>query len=108
MNLKEIRLLFLSLYIIVIIGIFFPIINPFIEGEQGEFISMTILGEGGKTSNYFTEDNSVVHLGDKNNWIIRIDNEIKDISYISVKVKMANPDATLPDNIRCIHRCFHI
>ena len=101
MNLKEFRLLTISIYLLLIVGIFYPIISPYIEENQGEFISMTITNEDKKTSNYFRNNNSILYEDDENKWFITINNNVADLSYVSVKVKIMNFDEPSPDTIKC-------
>jgi len=101
MNLKEWRLIFLTIYFLVVVGIFYPVARPLIKGAEGSFLSMAILGNNDSTGDYFYSDESTMNLGEEVNWKIRIYNGLKDTVYISIKVKLTEQNAPSPNTDTC-------
>ena len=97
MNLKEWRLIFLTTYILVVVGIFYPVARPLIKRDEGSFLSMAILGNNDSTGDYFYSDESTINFGEEVNWKIRIYNGLKDTVYISIKVKLTEQNAPSPN-----------
>jgi len=101
MNLKEWRLIFLTIYFLVVVGIFYPVARPLIKGAEGSFLSMAILGNNDSTGDYFYSDESTINPGEEVNWKIRIHNGLKDAVYVSIKVKLAEQKAPSPNTDTC-------
>jgi hypothetical protein len=101
MNLKEWRLIYLTIYILAVGGILYPVVKPLLTETEGTFLSMTILGNSNSTGDYFHSDESTANQGEEVKWKIRIYNGLKDPVYLSIKIKFTDQNTTSPNIDTC-------
>jgi hypothetical protein len=101
MNIKELRLVIITLYILSILIIVYPVASPLIETNRDELLTMTILGNKGTAGNYFMNSSSTIVIGEKVDWNIQLYDSMKDMAYLSIKIKILNSNASSPDVILC-------
>ena len=97
MKLREIQLITKTVYIIIMMGLFYPLFSPVVSDKDHGFLSMSVLGEAGSTSNYFMNETSVTSINTLNNWTIRVSNQREKLTYITVKVKITGSNLEQPD-----------
>jgi hypothetical protein len=101
MNIKELRIAIITLYILTILVIVYPVAYPLIETNRDEFLMMTILGNKGTVENYFANSGSTIVIGEKVDWNIQLYDSMKEMVYLSIKIKILDFNASSPDVILC-------
>jgi hypothetical protein len=74
-----------------------------IEGHQtaGEFLSLTTLGSTMQTNSYFPDDarNNTVQVKQDVNWHIKVQNEMAQSEYVSLRMKILNSSDIGPNDM---------
>lgn len=97
MNIKEIKIVYVTVYILLVALLLYPSVEGFIEREQDRFISMMVLDENELMQDYYPNGN-FVNIGDELRWYIKIHNNMKESALIALKVKMVDLHTSSPDS----------
>lgn len=101
MNLKKWGLLFITICLFFLISInivFYFKINP---SNKKSIISLAVLGQNLEAQKYFPNDNDTLNLGVNLRWFIYLQNDMDEIQYFLIKVKIINSDIPSPNISYC-------
>ncbi|MGD0805030.1 MAG: hypothetical protein ABSA11_13270 [Candidatus Bathyarchaeia archaeon] len=96
MKFNEIKILtiLVSIFIITIIWITYlrGVINI---NKENQFLAMGIIGNNNTIENYYSNNNTEIKLGSNNHWNISVTNNMDNIQYLDIKVKILPYNETL-------------
>ena len=102
LNLKVWRYFYFGMSCIVITLLASPVYRSFFPPDSDLYLSMSILGEDLELINYYPENNLNISVGSNVFWSIRLSNEMGEVKYLSVVVKLVNSRVLSPDSINCV------
>lgn len=96
------RQLFLILgVVILLIGIWVPVIQPYLPSKEETYFELAILGAGEKADNYYPENDPNINTDEILDWNIHVYNHIGSDTYVSIRVKLLNSTMSLPNSAKC-------
>ena len=101
MNLDEWRYVFVTIYIVLILGSCLPIVMAILPIRDEKFFSFSVLGQDGLAYNYYPGDDPNIELEEEVNWFIHLYNHMGDLQYVAVRVKLLNSTMSAPDSNIC-------
>jgi hypothetical protein len=101
MNIKEMRILLIVIYLLTLVGLFYPFAEPLLQNEGESFLSLTILGNDTVTGSYFDPEESRVFQFLENEWNLRPYNGLNEPAYISIRIKITGSDTDSPNPLTC-------
>ncbi len=105
MNLKinEVKILTLIVSILIIVVIWVAFFRGVITNNVGnQFLAMGIIGGDNDIENYFDNNNAEITFGLDNRWSVAVTNNMNDVQYLDVKVKLLSYQDTLPNSTALI------
>lgn len=98
MKFSEIKLLTIIISILIITVIWVSYLRPIVIKGDNQFLAMGIIGDNNIENYYVNNDNTEIKFGVENHWNISVTNNMDDIQYLDVKVKILSFKDTLPDS----------
>ena len=97
MNLEELRLIFISICVIIVITPITPLLIDHLPSKDESFLALAVLGDGNLAENYYPGDDPSIEVGEEIHWILYLYNHMGDIEYTSIKVRLLNSTMNPPD-----------
>ena len=62
------------------------------------FLSISTLGPNMMAEDYYPKNSSAIDVGETINWYLNVKNDMGNVEYVSVRVKLLNSTETIPDD----------
>lgn len=99
MKINEVKLLTLVVSVFIITTIWVAYFREVIvNNNDNQFLAMGIIGEKNDIENYFVNNNTEITFGLENHWSIAVTNNMNDVKYLDIKVKLLSDQDTLPNS----------
>lgn len=98
MNIKEQRTIITLTGLFALLIIIVAIISSYWPSQEEFFIELGLLGKNKTADAYFSNDESILEVGNESNWYVYIHNYLENPQNISIKVKLLNSTMQLPDD----------
>jgi hypothetical protein len=98
MNLDDWRLVFVSVCLVLVLGVFGPFVMAYFPRGEERFFALAVLGEEGMAEKYYPDDDSNVSVGEDVHWTLYLYNHMGEVSYVAVRVKLLNSTMTAPNS----------
>jgi len=102
MSLDDWRLVFVSVFMILVLGVFGPIAVAYLPRGQEKFLALAVLGEEGMAEKYYPGDDANIGLGEAVNWMLYLYNHMGEAQYVAVRVKLLNSTILPPNSTACV------
>jgi len=102
MSLDDWRLVFVSVMLILMMGVFGPIAMAYLPRGQEKFLALAVLGEEGMAEKYYPGDDPNIGVGENVNWTLYIYNHMGEAQYVAVRVKLLNSTILPPNSADCV------
>ena len=97
MNLDDWRLVFISACLVLVLLICTPFVIETLKVRQEQCFMLAILGEEGKAEQYYPSDDPEISMGETVHWTMYLHNQMGEVQYVAVKVKLLNSTMKNPD-----------
>ena len=97
MNLEELRLIFISICVIIVITPLTPLVMDLLPSKNESFLALAVLGEENQAEQYYPDDDPNIEVGERIQWTLYLYNHIGDIEYTSIRVKLLNSTMKPPN-----------
>ena len=101
MNLNEWRTIFITIGLLFIIIFIMPSLSSYFWQEENNNIAMAILNNDMLIDDYYPDNNLTIETGDVLDWYIYIENNVDEIQYFAVKVKIVDGNVPPPNFTTC-------
>ena len=101
MNLNEWRTIFITIGLLLIIIFIMPSLSSIFWEEENNNIAMAILNNDMLIDDYYPDNNLTIKIGDVLDWYIYIENNVDEIQYFAVKVKIVDGNVPPPNFMTC-------
>jgi len=79
-----------------------PIVLNDIPETDFPFVSLSVLDSNNMTVDYFSMNNDTINFEDNIHWYIVVENNLNDLSTISLKIKIIDFYTTAPNSFTCV------
>ena len=102
MNLDDWHLVFVSVCLVLMLGVFGPIAMAYFPRGQERFFALAVLGEEGMADKYYPGDDPNIGVGETVNWTLYVYNHMGEAQYVAVRVKLLNSTMLPPNSTVCV------
>ena len=67
--------------------------------QEDWFVELGLLGENKTADSYFSNEDSILEIGEKSSWYIYVHNHLGSAQTISLRVKLLNSLMELPNDL---------
>ena len=101
MSLDDWRLFFVSVCMVLMLGVFGPFVMAYFPRGEERFFALAVLGEEGMAEKYYPDDDSNVSVGENVHWILYLYNHMGEAQYVAVRVKLLNSTTPTANSTSC-------
>jgi len=102
MKYNNLRFLYTTFSILIIISTYFSFKFHNSDIASEPYFALALLNNDNVAANYFSNNVQTISVNEKINWIIYLHNNMADIKFVSIKVKLLNSTINPPNETLCI------
>ena len=102
MSLDDWRLVFVSVLLILMLGVFGPIAMAYLPRGQEKYFALAVLGEEGMAEKYYPDDDPDIGVGEDVTWTLYVYNHMGEAQYVAVRMKLLNSTTPTANSTSCV------